>query len=601
MITGGSMPMSKEDALRRIPLLASLGRTELDQLAAMTEELTVGAGTVVCREGVMAREFFLIAEGEAEVTKGGELVRRLRSGEFFGEISLSEHRPRAVTITALTPLRLHVVSSSAVWSMLQRRGDRSAYGSTMPAQAAVRPIAYGTIRPVTPTAPRHPAGAAEQQALHDPLTGLPNRTLLCDRIEQSILASRRTGGGIAVLVVGLDRLKEVGDGLGHQAADALMVELGVRLQGLLRETDTVARIGGHAFGVLLPGQKDAAAGLRPVIDRIGQATDQPFLVEGLALEVEGAIGVSLYPDHGDDVAALLHRADVAMQQARDAGVTYAVYEATSDGSSLERLPLVGDLRQALEDRQLSLHYQPVAELDSRRTTSVEALLRWTHPELGPVPPSEFVPLAEQAGLIKHVTNFVLDEALRQCRTWQDEGIDVGVSVNVSMRSFLDVRFPNEVAALLRQHGVDPSRLELEITESTMLADPFRVKLVLSSLGEMGIRLSIDNFGTGFSSLAQLKGLPVNEIKIDRSFVTNMLTNEEDAVIVRSTIDLARNLGLNVGAEGVETEATWERLRELGCHTAQGYYLSRPADAEAITAWLRSRSTAGNAPARIPAA
>lgn len=596
MLSEGSKLVSKEEALRRIPLLESLTRVELDQLATMTEELTVEAGTVVCREGVMAREFFLIGEGEAEVTRGGELVRRLRSGDFFGEVALVEHRPRAVTMTALTPLRLYVVSSQAVWSLMK--------GRPSVARDMLRSPVLGHLagRQSAETALRREADPMDPQSLHDPLTGLPSRTLFLDRIAQSILASRRTGGGVAVLVMELDRLSEVNDTLGHQACDAVLVELGVRLESVLRETDTVARLAGDELGVLLPGQKHAASGLSPAIDRIFQAIEQPFFVQGLAIEVDASIGVALCPDHGDEAAVLLQRADAAMQQARDASVRYAAYKATSEGHSLEGLPLVGDLRHAIDERQLVLHYQPIVALQSNRTKSVEALLRWTHPDRGPVPPSEFVPLAEQAGLIKPLTHFVLDEALRQCRRWQDEALDVSVSVNISMRTLVDVRFPNEVGALLRQHGVDPSKLELEITESTMLADPFRVKLVLARLGEMGIRLSIDNFGTGFSSLAHLKGLPVNELKIDRSFVTNMLESEEDAVIVRSTIDLGRNLGLNVGAEGVENAATWDKLRELGCDTAQGYYLSRPADAETLSGWLRSRATSsGESQARQPAA
>jgi diguanylate cyclase (GGDEF)-like protein/PAS domain S-box-containing protein len=424
------------------------------------------------------------------------------------------------------------------------------------------------------------------QALHDALTGLPNRTLFGDRIEQAIRTARREGHQVAVLMMDLDRFKEVNDTLGHHSGDLLLKELGVRVQGALRDSDSVARLGGDEFGVLLPEYADRDSLLK-VIDRIRSAIERPYVLDDLPLSVEASVGVALFPDHGDDVDLLVRRADVAMYVAKQWNSGYAVYDPQEDDFNPARLTLVGELRRALNERELILHYQPKAELVTGEVVSVEALIRWRHPERGMVPPDEFIPVAQQTGLIKPLTLYVLDEALRQCREWSRSGWELTVAVNVSMRNLIDLEFPEDVAKLLAKWKADPSGLELEITESTIVADPFRSKLVLERLSEMGLRLSIDDFGTGYTSLAYLKRLPVDEIKIDRTFVMNMITDEDDDAIVRSTIDLGRNLGLEVVAEGVESEEIWERLKKLGCNVAQGYYLSRPLEADDLAVWLSS--------------
>ena len=427
----------------------------------------------------------------------------------------------------------------------------------------------------------------EHQALHDSLTDLPNRTLFRDRIEQAIAIAKREGGQLAVAMMDLDRFKDVNDSLGHHAGDALLVEIGRRLRSTLRCSDTVARLGGDEFGLLISkprGKRDAVV----VIEKIRAALEQPVVVDGLGLPAEGSIGIAMYPQHGEDVETLLRRADVAMYSAKEEKAGYVFYDGSRSESDPARLTLVSELRRAIEQHELVLYYQPKAALASGAVDSVEALLRWNHPTRGLVGPDEFIPLAQQTGLIKPLTLYVLDEALSQCRDWQRAGLTLGVAVNLSVRNLLDAEFPDQVRRLLEKWRVDPSRLELEITESTVLSDPVRTKRVLDKLSAMGVVLSIDDFGTGYSSLSYLSQLPVNEIKIDRSFVMNMAESSGDAVIVRSTIDLARNLGLQVVAEGVETEQAWDELSELGCTLAQGYYLSRPVPAAELTEWLRSR-------------
>jgi diguanylate cyclase len=427
----------------------------------------------------------------------------------------------------------------------------------------------------------------EHQALHDGLTDLPNRTLFRDRIQQGIAVAQREASQLAVAMMDLDRFKDVNDSLGHHAGDALLVEIGRRLRGVLRCSDTVARLGGDEFGVLI-SKPHNEHDVTVVIDKIRSALEEPVIVDGLALPAEGSIGIAMFPAHGRDVDTLLRHADVAMYSAKEEKSGYVFYDGSRSESDPARLTLVSELRRAIDQHELVLYYQPKAALESGAVTSVEALLRWNHPSRGLVGPDEFIPLAQQTGLIKPLTLYVLEEALQQCCAWQREGMRLAVAVNLSVRNLLDAEFPEQVRRLLEAHRVDPTLLELEITESTVLSDPVRTKRVLDKLSAMGVTLSIDDFGTGYSSLSYLSQLPVNEIKIDRSFVMNMSESDNDAVIVRSTIDLGRNLGLQVVAEGVETEAAWDRLSELGCTLAQGYYLSRPVPAAELTDWLRRR-------------
>jgi diguanylate cyclase (GGDEF)-like protein/PAS domain S-box-containing protein len=472
-----------------------------------------------------------------------------------------------------------------IWAQVAATPQRDADGQPEYAVAMIEDISN---RKVAEEALVRQAELNQHQALHDSLTGLANRTLFRDRIQQAIAAAARTNKPLAVLVMDLDRFKEINDSLGHHVGDALLQELGNRLKGVTRASDTVARLGGDEFGLLLPEQS-SPAGVIQVIERVREAVEEPIVLQGLPLAVEASVGVAFFPDDGSDEETLLQRADVAMYLAKEGNSSYAFYDSRADSFDPARLTLVGELRRGIEQRELVLYYQPKASLASGEVTSVEALLRWNHPERGLVMPDDFIPLAQQTGLIKPLTLYVVDEALRQCRSWQKDGLSLAIAVNLSARNLLDVGFPEQVQRLLGKWVVDCSLLEFEITESTMLMDPLRAKLVLDKLSSLGIRLAIDDFGTGYSSLAYLKRLPIKEIKIDRSFVVNMIASEDDATIVRSTIELGRNLGLEVVAEGVESQEIWNRLSSLGCTTAQGFYLSEPVPAEDLRRWLLERA------------
>ena len=435
--------------------------------------------------------------------------------------------------------------------------------------------------------------AKQHQALHDALTGLPNRELFRDRIDQAVSSSRRLGDSCVVMIMDLDHFKEINDTLGHHMGDLLLQEVSRRLRVALRDSDTVARLGGDEFGVLLP-RVDTTEDGTVVAQNLLAHLREPFVLEGMRLEIDASIGLALHPLHGEDNETLQQRADIAMYSAKQSGRGFAVFEAELDRHSPRRLALAGGMRQAINEGQIQLYYQPKADLRTGRIMGVEALARWDHPEFGIVGPSEFVPIAEQTGLITPLTSFVLDAAIRQVRTWKDSGLELSAAVNLSARSFLDTQLAVEIPRLLARWGVEAELLELEITESMLMTDPARAEATLTRLSQIGLTLSVDDFGTGYSSLANLKRLPVDVIKIDKSFVMEMAVDASDAAIVRSTIDLAHNLGLKVVAEGVESEDAWRQLEALGCDFAQGYYLSRPLPAEAATRLIRERGTGRDA-------
>ncbi len=429
---------------------------------------------------------------------------------------------------------------------------------------------------------RRQAAENERLALHDPLTDLPNRNLFHDRAQQSILSARRDGTGVALMILDLDRFKEVNDTLGHHNGDLLLQEIGGRLRDGLRESDSVARLGGDEFGLLLPRVADGGEALM-LGERVRSVLRRPFTLEGVTLDLEASIGVALYPEHGTDVDLLLQRADVAMYLAKEDRSGCELYAADRDEYSPHRLALAAELRRALDEHELVLHYQPKADLADRRVVAVEALVRWQHPEHGLLGPDEFIPLAEATGVIRELTLQVLDETLRQQREWLDAGLDLRVAVNLSARDLYDLTLPATVARLLARHGVPATGLELEITESVIVSDPMRARAILNRLSEMGVVLAVDDYGTGYSSLGYLKRLPIDQMKIDRSFVMHMSEDRNDAAIVRSTVELGRNLGLKVVAEGVETADAWAHLKALGCDFAQGFYLSKPVPAADVPA------------------
>jgi diguanylate cyclase (GGDEF)-like protein/PAS domain S-box-containing protein len=426
------------------------------------------------------------------------------------------------------------------------------------------------------------------QTLHDNLTGLPNRLLLRDRLKQALRSARRQQTPFALLLLDLDRFKDVNDALGHQAGDALLRLMGRRLAGAMRDMDTLARLGGDEFAILLPGTDEAGA--VSVSARLLQMLEEPFELNGSTLDVGGSLGVTVYPQHGDDAEVLLQRADVAMYIAKRAGGGYAVYEPKHDHYTPERLAFHTELRYGIERGELVLHYQPKFACHDGQLVGVEALVRWTHPRRGLVMPDEFIPLAEQTGLITALSRWVLEAVVRQCRLWQDAGRHIPIAVNLSMRDLHDVHIPETIENLLTCWGVAPHLLRVEITESSLMADPERALATVARLSAMGVRIAIDDFGTGYSSLAYLKKLPVDELKIDRSFVSDMRGDASDRAIVRSTIDLAHNLGLRVVAEGVEDAETWQLLSELGCDEAQGYHLGRPSPADQLTSLPHSEPT-----------
>jgi diguanylate cyclase (GGDEF)-like protein len=423
----------------------------------------------------------------------------------------------------------------------------------------------------------------EHQANHDVLTGLPNRKYLLETLDR-VLAEADDGRRVGLFLLDLDRFKEVNDTLGHQMGDRLLKHVADQIRGALRPEDLVARLGGDEFAVLLPSIPDAA-GATEVAVRIQAALSEPYTFEGVLLELEASVGIALYPDHGADVSQLQRSADVAMYLAKDERSGIEVYSADKDQNSTTRLGLLGSLRQGIDGGQLELHYQPKVALGSGAVVGVEALVRWRHPHRGLIFPDEFIPLAEHSGLMHRLTGYVVDAALEQAARWWAVGLEIPVAVNVSARDLHGTMLAETVGRGLAHHGLPASALRLELTERILMSEPGRVADTLSALERLGVQLSLDDFGTGYSSLVLLQRLPVSEIKIDRSFVKRLLTSPDDTKIVRSIVDLAHALGIEAVAEGVETEEIWDVLEELGCDSAQGWYVSRPLPAERATEWL----------------
>ncbi len=424
-------------------------------------------------------------------------------------------------------------------------------------------------------------------AYKDRLTGLANRAMFNDRL-QAVLAQAQGDPSNApfvfsVMMMDLDRFKDVNDTLGHPIGDQLLCEVAMRVHNALHSKDLVARLGGDEFAVLLPG--DGNEGAQSVAAHLMKTLEAPITIEGQLVDVGASIGIVTYPQHGADMNILMRRADIAMYVAKRTNSGYAIYDEKHDHNSAERLSLMSELRQAVEHDQLTLHYQPKLDLASGTVKYVEALARWDHPTRGFVSPDQFIPFAEQTGYIKAISQWVADKAIGQCAAWRAAGIELAVSLNVSARELIQSTLPATFSALLSKHGVPPELVWIEITESAIMDDPTHAIETLDRLHALGIRLSVDDFGTGYSSLSYLKRMPVDELKIDKSFVIGMTHHKDDETIVRSTIDLAHNMGLKVVAEGVETEAVLERLRDLGCDLVQGFHLSRPLPPARLEEWL----------------
>ena len=479
-------------------------------------------------------------------------------------------------------LKLDIPVSGAHETMGKRKN-----GSLFPLEFVVSSMQVGsrhlfiaTLRDISER--KAHTDALEYQALHDALTGLPNRSLFGDRLRQALLAARRNQKMFGVLLLDLDRFKDINDALGHDRGDSLLQEVTARLRGVLRATDTIARLGGDEFAVLTTDAKhpeDVVASARKILASL----EGPFAIADQMVETGASIGIAMYPVHGDDPSTLLRRADVAMYVAKRSGGGYAVYQPEHEAQTLRRSGLAGELRRAIPQGELVLHYQPQITLATGAIQTVEALVRWNHPREGLMPPDRFIPMAEETGIINPLTAWVIDEALSQLCKWLADGLDVSVSLNVSPRNIEDHSLEEMVARALGNFKVEPNRLTLEITEGVAMAAA--AAKALHRLHEIGVRLALDDFGTGYSSLLYLMRLPVNEIKIDRSFIGALASDPDSGAIVRSAVGLGHNLGLRVVAEGLQDQMAEAVLIEAGCDAAQGFLVGRPAIEGEITALL----------------
>jgi diguanylate cyclase (GGDEF)-like protein len=443
---------------------------------------------------------------------------------------------------------------------------------------------------------RHEVAAREHEALHDSLTGLANRTLFT-RWVSSALQRRDAVQRVGVMLMDLDGFKEVNDTLGHHTGDAILKEIGLRVLAAVGPNHLAARLGGDEFAFVIPSA-DSLEEVSAAAAAVLESVSQPLTIDGLVLVLRASLGVSMAPEHGLDPSTLLKRADVAMYAAKSANRGVLVYDPEIDHYTTRRLMLAGELRRAVAAEELEVWFQPVADLPGGQVSGFEALLRWQHPVYGAITPNEFIPVAEQTGLIEPLTWWVLRRSLEEQRRWQDDGYQMTMAVNMSARSLLDTEIVDRLGQLLVEVGVPASSLIIEVTESSIMAEPDRAERILSLISDLGVSIAIDDFGTGYSSLSRLKKLPVSIMKIDRSFVKHLCADDGDEAIVRTTIELARNMGHTVIAEGVEDLATWNRLIDLGCDQIQGFFLTPALPSQEIRAWLRQRQLPTVAPIRV---
>ena len=587
------------DAARRL--------VESDSRAEAGGSVAVGDGTLNWtdehldpREGVWAR---VAAEGRGVLihdasTAGRDRrlgkwldveawLRRLASGaDETADRVLAHYRTRGINGAMVAPLR---VDEAVVGTLLvgNRRGSTSDWSTAdltlFETLANHAGVAIDNSRQADELARQR--DELERRSTHDTLTGLPNRVLLRRTLSHAL---ERGAAGVLMLL-DLDRFKEINDTVGHHNGDELLRQLAGRLTALQAPGVIVARLGGDEFCVLIEQQPDVTAVGQLVRDVLVHF-EAPFVVQGVTVHVETSMGVALFPAHGNDADKILRRADVAMYQAKAVHGGYAIYEQRRDPYSEARLALLGELRSAIERGELNLVYQPQATSGTEEIEGVEALVRWQHPQRGELAPDEFIGLAERSELIHGLTRFVLEQAIGQAAAWNRDGLGIRVAVNLSARSLHDIALAADIAGLLERHGLEPSALELEITETSIEADPVRSEALLARLHEMGVGIAIDDFGTGYSAFSYLQRLPIDEIKIDRSFVMGMETDRRKQQIVRSTIQLGHNLDLRVVAEGVETPAAQRLLAQMHCDVVQGYEIGRPMSADLVGARLRrSRS------------
>ena len=425
-------------------------------------------------------------------------------------------------------------------------------------------------------------------AYADSLTELPNRALFDDRLNTAVAQCERRDESFAVLILDMDRFKYINDVLGHESGDTVLKVVAARLQVTLRQSDTVARLGGDEFALLLHQVSDLA--IKTAVDRVTAVFEEPVLLNNQMVDIGCSIGIACYPQHGKDASTLLRRADMAMYSAKRSDTPYAFYDPDCEEHREEHLSLLGEIKRAIEMDELQLFYQPKVTLGDSSVLSVETLIRWQHPNRGLVPPDEFIPFAEQTGAIRLITRWVIANAVTQARSWADQGLMIKMSLNISARDLLDSDFSAYVDKRLQESGVHPSMICMEITESALMEDPIKARRTVEELHNLGLSISIDDYGTGYSSLAYVKNLPVNELKIDREFIKNMIENKEDVAIVRSTIELGHNLGLKVVAEGIEREEEMQMLKDFGCDQAQGYLISKALTAADMEKWIANNRT-----------
>ena len=427
---------------------------------------------------------------------------------------------------------------------------------------------------------------AMHDATHDALTDLPNRILLRDRLQQAIHSARRDSRAVALLLIDLNRFKDVNDTLGHYQGDRVLKHVAIRLKHVVRDADTLGRIGGDEFAIIL-NPLTSMRDISTVVEKIHKALMPPYSLDNIKVDVQVSIGAALFPENGDDADTLLQHADIAMYSAKQDKTDFVLYSQKLDQQSPRRLTLMSELRDAIKNDELTLRYQPIASSESGGISEAEVLVRWQHKNHGIMMPDEFIPLAERTGLINPLTQWVIKNGLQQQAAWRKLGLDIGISINISAQTLLNPEFAEQVTGLLAAYEVPPHRLVLEITETSIMFDQELALHILTRFTDMGVRVAIDDFGTGYSSLSYLKKLPVTQLKIDKTFVLDMLDNDNDAVIVNATIDLGHNLGLQVVAEGVENEETLQRLRQRGCDAMQGYHINYPLRGEDFPPWYYS--------------
>lgn len=471
--------------------------------------------------------------------------------------------------------RIRKKSGEYMWGLMRARGHFNLAGE--PTRLA------GSLTDITER--KQIEQRIHHQALHDTLTGLPNRALLEERLRNALSNAVRHNSHITVLMLDLDRFKEINDTLGHPIGDTLLIEVAKRMRAVIRDTDTLARFGGDELVMVLPKTNMEQAMV--VISKIMSVFHAHFYIDDNDLVIQCSIGGAVFPEDGADAETLIKRADVAMYTAKRARLGYSFYDMNSDLHSPDRLSMISELHYAIHHNELTLFYQPKMDLESGRLYGVEALVRWQHPKRGIIPPDQFIPLAEECGLVIPLTFWVLDNALRQHTLWRQLGLEIPVAVNLSTRNIHDMTFPDRIRQCLHEWSCDPCWLELEITESAIIDDPARALEVLNQLDELGVKLSIDDFGTGYSSLAYLKNLPVDEVKIDRSFIMDMEKDPKSVAIVQAMITLGHQLDLHVVAEGVEDDQAMASLQSYGCDAIQGYHISKPLPAQQSLEFIKS--------------